>query len=263
MHQSRVVVIAACLAVALIALAARPARAQELEEVIGAEKQLQRGAARSQQSVDRLSDETRRMLDEYRSATRRAQTLSVYNRQVEGLIAAQEEELASLSRQIEDVTGIEREILPLIAQMVRALEDFVELDVPFLLEERRERVVNLKRLMARPDVSASEKYRRVLEAWQVENDYGRAVEAYGGTLKLGDETRSVDFLKLGRVAFLYLTRDGREAGVWDPGSGAWVDASGYSSAIRDGLAMANKELAFDLLRLPVPAPRPVREDVSQ
>ena len=230
------------------------APAQELDPALSGEEQIQREAEQSQKRVERTSDDTQRMLDEYRAAHQQTDTLRVYNEQLQGLIDAQREEIANLGRQIEDVTEIEREILPLMSAMIEALEDFVELDVPFLLDERRARVAHLRELMARADVTTSEKYRRLIEAYQIENDYGRAVDAYRGTLELDGTTKTVDFLKIGRVAFLYLTLDGSEAGAWDVSSKSWTDADDYRGEIRRGLKMANKQAAFDLLTLPLPAP---------
>ena len=127
--------------------------------------------------------------------------------------------------------------------------------MPFLLEERRARVAFLRELMDRADVTVAEKYRRLLEAYQIENDYGRAVDAYRGPLELDGQVLTVDFLKVGRVAFGYLTLDSARAGIWDREAGAWVEVDGeYRRSIRAGLAMANKQASFDLLTLPVAAP---------
>ena len=85
-------------------------------------------------------------------------------------------------------------------KMLDTLEQFVALDVPFLLEERSEpRRELLEEMMARADVTLSEKYRRIVEAYQVEMDYGRTIEAYEGKLGDGDDARTVQFLRVGRV----------------------------------------------------------------
>jgi len=141
--------------------------------------------------------------------------------------------------------------------MINALDQFVSLDIPFLLEERTNRVANLRELSARADVSVGEVYRRIMEAWQIENDYGRAVDTYRETLELGGQTREVDFLKIGRVAYMYITLDGSEAGVWDTQAAAWEDASDYTAGVKQALKMARKQAAFDLVTLPIPAPQEV------
>lgn len=251
------------LALGVSLLLALPVAAQKLDQAIAAEERMNRESKQSQQRIDRISDETQSLFEEYRQTNARIDTLRVYNRQLATLIASQEAEIASLSTQIEEVSSIEREIMPLMEEMIGAIEVFVENDVPFLLEERRTRVENLRELMDRSDVSVAEKYRKIMEAWQIENDYGRAVDTYRGTLDVGGETKTVDFLKIGRVAFLYLTLDDSEARVWDQGSRQWLPANGYRSAIRQGLKMANKQVAVDLLTLPMPAPDRFASEVGR
>ena len=70
--------------------------------------------------------------------------------------------------------------------------------------------------------------------------------------------REVDFLRIGRVALLYQTHDGAITGAWDNAARAWVDlqAGVYHSAVAKGLRMARKQLAPDLLTLPVVAAEP-------
>jgi hypothetical protein len=140
--------------------------------------------------------------------------------------------------------------------MIDTLDQFVGLDVPFLLEERRKRVAGLREMMDRADVTISEKYRRILEAYQVENEYGRTIEAYRAPMPGADGSRTVDFLRVGRVALLYQTLDARESGMWDPGTKAWALLDdGYRAPIRQGLRMARKQVAPDLVEIPVPAPQ--------
>jgi hypothetical protein len=109
-------------------------------------------------------------------------------------------------------------------------------------------------MMGRADVTTSEKFRRIMEAYQIENEYGRTIEAYRASLVAGGRESTVDFLRFGRIALLYQTLDGLEAGVWDQTNGRWEPLnSGYRSAIRAGLKIARKQAAPDLIRLPLPA----------
>ena len=130
----------------------------------------------------------------------------------------------------------------------------VELDVPFLLEERTERVARLEALMIDPTVNDAEKFRKVTEAYQIENDYGRTIESYKGPLDIGGQTRQVEFLRIGRVAYMYQTEDGTISGVWDQDARRWEEADSYKNEIRAGLKIAKKQVAPDLLLLPVSAP---------
>lgn len=207
-----------------------------------------RAARESQQRIDRLDDQTRAMLERYRSASWQAQQLTVYADQLEALVAAQGDEKASLERQIQDMERTERELLPLMQRMVEGLETFIELDLPFLATERGERLASLQRLMADPEANNADKFGRILEAWQIEAEYGRSL----GAERIDVDGRSVEMLRVGRTGLYYLSTDGREAGIWNPDPGRWETLpSRHISAIRHGLRMARDSVAPDLLRLPV------------
>jgi hypothetical protein len=140
-------------------------------------------------------------------------------------------------------------------RMIAALEAFVKLDVPFLIQERTLRLESLQEMMVRSDVTNAEKYRRIMEAYQIENEYGRTIEAYRSTIEREGRESKVDFLRFGRIALVYQSLDGSEAGVWDQETRDWLPLdAGYRTAIRQGLRIARKQAAPDLIRLPLPAP---------
>ena len=238
----------------LLAVSAVMASAEApLEQAVGQRMEGNRARVASQKTIDRFSDETDKLTVEYRGALHQIGSLRVYNRQISGLIASQETEASSLREQLENVALVGRQVTPLMLEMIEALAAFIELDVPFLLQERRARVQALQELMDRADVTDAERYRQILRAYQIENDYGRSIEAYKGELTDGESSRAVDFLRIGRVVLLYQTLDGSETGSWDPDKGAWLPAQDYRSGVREGLRMARKQTAPDLLKLPVPA----------
>ena len=240
-------------ALALSVAAPGPVAAASLDEVMKERASTHQAAAESQATIDAVADDTDALASEYRRTLEQSRALRVYNRQVEELLASQEKEMASLQKQIEEVTVVGREVIPLMLRMIDTLDAFVELDLPFLREERRSRAANLRALMERADVSISEKYRRILEAYQIESEYGRTIEAYRATLEIDGASRTVDFLRVGRVALLYQTLDAQESGMWDSEARKWTALSGgYRSSIREGLRMARKQVAPDLVRVPVP-----------
>lgn len=243
---------------ALLALAGSFVLAQSEDKVDRALQTVEetgKSAAASQDKIDLLSAETRSMLEQYREATWKAQQLEVYNQQMQQLLASQESRRESLQRQVEEVAVTEREITPLMLRMIDALENFVDLDLPFLAQERRERVEKLRAMMTDSAVSTAERFRRVLEAYQVEADYGRSIEAYRGKLAFPDGERAVEFLRLGRTMLYYLAIDRDRGGYWSQAQDEWVALdSDYYSAIETALKVAEEKIAPQLLELPVSAP---------
>src|ERR1700739_92781 len=145
--------------------------------------------------------------------------------------------MASIRGEIREISRTNVEILPLMQDMLSTLGQFVDLDTPFLQDERRERVKKLNDMMPRADVTVSEKFRRIVEAYQIEIDYGRTIESYSGP----PQGKQVDFLRVGRGALLYQAPDGRETGYWDRAKKDWVLDSDYADGVREGLKVARKQ----------------------
>lgn len=208
-----------------------------------------------QREIDQIDDQTQAMLEAYQRLSRELEMLTVYDDQLQQLVASQESEKQSIQQQMAELEQTQREVVPLILEMVQWLETLLDADLPFLPEERRLRIAQLHELMGRADVSIGEKYRRVLEAYQIEMDYSRTIESYRGELKNGNQVRTVDFLRIGRLALYYQTIDRAEVGHWNAKEGRWVALpEQYELQIRNGLRIARQQLAPDLLHLPVAVP---------
>jgi len=238
------------IAIMLLTLNPVMTSAGNLEHAIDTQVKTDVAAQKSQQQIDNLSDATSQMLAEYREALRQTDSLRAYNDQLYKLVVSQKAELESIGLQLRNIESTQRDIVPLMLNMIDTMVQFVELDVPFLPEERQQRVQQLQTLMERADVTLAEKYRRILEAYQVETEYGRTIEAYQGELTIDDSTRTVDFLRIGRVSLYYLTLDGLEAGMWVQQGWQKLDNE-YRHSISQGLKVAKKQLPPDLLVLPM------------
>jgi septal ring factor EnvC (AmiA/AmiB activator) len=244
---------------AVLSVVGLPCNADTVDESARLSEKNNRAEQTTQKRVEKLSDATREMLDEYNALARELDALRIYNEQVERLVASQEEEKLSLAKQMEDIDFTHREVVPLMLRMIDGLDSFVAADVPFLVGERRERVARLREVMDRADVSVAEKYRRILEAYRIEMDYGRTIEAYRDEIEADAESgaarRTVDFVRVGRVGLYFLSLDGKQGGYWDALAGQWEALDGTDRlAVREALRIARKQTAPALLRLPVPAP---------
>lgn len=228
------------------------AAADPLTDAIDRQVEANRASAAAQRNIDELGDQTRRLLDEYRDALRRTETLDAYNAHLRRLVESQRAEQAALERQMTEVEVTRRDLVPLMLRMRETLDRFVQLDRPFLAGERTRRMAELKALMDRADVGDGEKFRRLLDAYRLERDYGGTLEAYRAELKDGGPVRTVDFLRVGRIGLYYRSLDGREAGAWSQKTRRWEKLPADSGpAIRDGLAVARKETPPVLLPIAV------------
>lgn len=233
------------------------AQAQSLNDVIGVQQNRTTLAQESQQKIDAVVDQTRLLEDQYKAVLKEIDGLRIYNQLLQRQINRQVAKMAELNDSIDRVAVVSRQIAPLMLRMIESVTQFVSLDVPFLLEERQARVAQLELLLETQEITVAERFRKVMEAYQIENDYGRTIEAYTGTLNIDGATRNVEFLRIGRIALLYQTADGKLSGAWDQDERKWVELGNeYKNSIRQGLRIANKQIAPDLVLLPVDTPEP-------
>ena len=212
-------------------------------------------AKQSQQNIDEYADNTKNMLHQYRATLRKIESLRTYNDQLDKLTTKQLETVDSLSDQINSIAETQQNIVPLLLRMIEVLEEFVSLDTPFLQEERIARVNLIKNMMDRPDVSLPDKYRRIMEAYQIEMEYGRTIDTITETIQTNNTSSTVEILRIGRLSIFYQTLDGKESGYWDKQSNQWKSLSkDYNRSIAQGIQIAKKQAPPDLIKLPIAAP---------
>tara|TARA_Y100001001_G_scaffold83635_1_gene81802 strand:+ start:3219 stop:4079 length:861 start_codon:yes stop_codon:yes gene_type:complete len=213
------------------------------------------GSKDSQTVVSDFSDETQDLLGQYRLVLQQIDRLIAYNDYVERLIVDQEAQITDIREQLDQFALIERGIVPLMLDSIDTLDKFIDLDVPFLLEERKARVARLRTIMNLSDVTVSEKYRQIMDAYQIETTYGRDIEAYTGLLEIDGVSRQVDFLRIGRTSLTYQTPDQEETGFWNKQDKQWEKLPNkYQNYVTHGLRVARKQVTPNLLELPIEAP---------
>ncbi len=231
--------------------------AQSVDDVLAADQRRLTLAQQSQERINTIVEGTRSLEDEYRAINKEIDGLRVYNRLMKAQTDGQSAVLEDISLSMQQVDVINRQIFPLMTRMIDGLEQSIALDVPFLMEERTERVENLKDIMERSDVSVAEKFRKVMEAYQIENDYGTSSETYEQTLTLADgQTRSYNMLRIGRVGLYFQSEDAKITGRWDNDAREWVVDNSARNEIRKGLRMAKQLIAPEIIVIPVSAPTP-------
>jgi len=259
MHRLKNVLIAALVTVGAISGSVVSVQASTLESILAVGEAKNAAAKKSQGKIDRLADETRDLLGDYKTVVKQVEGLKVYNARLQRQIENQKKRVVEIDASISQVTVIQRQMTPLVIRMIDGLEQFVELDVPFAKEERVQRIGFLRDNLDRADVSVAEKFRGVLEAYNIELQYGRGMDTYRGSIDLGGTQREVDFLRVGRIALVYQTTDGAVSGAWDKSARAWVDlpSGDYDAPIRKGIRIAKKQATIELLNMPIPAPEAI------
>jgi hypothetical protein len=231
--------------------------AQSVDQVLDAGQRRLNLAQQSQERINQIVEGTRSLEDQYRGINKEIDGLRVYNRLMEAQVAGQEATLADIAISVDQVDMINRQIFPLMTRMIDGIEQSIALDVPFLMDERTKRVTDLKDILERSDVTVSEKFRKVMEAYQIENDYGNSVDTYEQSLTLSDgQTRSYSMLRVGRIGLYFQSDDASITGRWDNEARDWVLDDSARNEVRKGLRMAKQLIAPEVIVIPVAAPTP-------
>ena len=229
--------------------------AQTVDDVLVADAKRLQLAQASQERINERVQGTRTITDQYRAINKEIDGLKVYNRLMSAQVQGQEATLEDIKISMDQVDVINRQIFPLMERMIDGLEQSVSLDIPFLLEERINRIDVLKDTLSRSDVSVAEKFRKVMEAYQIELDYGSSAEFYKQSLNLGEDygVRDYNMLRIGRIGLYFQSDNSDITGMWDANVGDWVIDDDHRNEIRKGLRMARQLIAPELMLIPLPA----------
>ncbi len=238
----------------LISLAAAlPVSANSVDQAKAIQNKTNAASAASQNRIDKSSAAAIALQAEIEQLTEQVKNLEIYRNHLQALVDNQQQEMVSLDNQIEEIKDTRQGIVPLMYQMIDGLQRLVEQDKPIRLQARTERLEKLKTLMPRADVSDAEKFRRILEAYQIEMDYGRKLGSYQGQITLNDnDAVDVDILYLGRVALIARNPNASQYWSWDQVNKQWqqLDAS-FKSDVDTAYSLATQQIAPTLLNLPV------------
>ena len=228
-------------------------QAQVLDSTVTRQAKINSESASSQKRVTSLAQQTADLLAEYRAVVRETESLKIYNDQLEKVVMDQRAEVVSINNQLEGLEATNRGVVPLMLEMIETLGLIVEGDMPYRLEDRRARVDRLRNMMDQADVTTSEKYRRIMEAYQGELEFGRTTASYSEALPTTGQT--VDFLRVGRTLLIYQTSDQETTGWFNPTTRVYEELPDrYRLEVKEGIAIAKSEKAPNLVMLPVPGP---------
>jgi hypothetical protein len=228
-----------------------PSNEELLEQAISIEASSSNAAADRQDYINRIDSQIIELIGDIQYLSQQLDLTNIYNRQMQELITSQNNEIESINQQMVELDNTNRGILPKLEEMVLTLESIIQNDIPFLLTERNLRVNELKEILMQSNVSTSEKFRRVFEAYQIENEYGRTVESYRDEISVEDNLYNVEVFRLGRVGLYARTSDGNFNAMYSKKEKIWIKQKGIDSELVTALKIARKELPPSLLKLPV------------
>ncbi|MCP5207237.1 MAG: DUF3450 domain-containing protein [Hahellaceae bacterium] len=230
------------------ALTAAPGITESLQEA----QAMTVDGARSQTLIDQTRHETEQLLQEYRQLSANLQQLAINHRQLSEIHQQQQIELASLETQLAQVTATELDIVPMLFASIDWLETTIANDLPFYSAERQERILRLKKSLLAANISLAERYRRVMEAYQIESEFGYTLDTYRDEITFENQTRQVNMLRVGRLGLYFETLDGKAGGRWDSTSKQWQQVTGDDlKHVKQGILIALKQRPQSLLILPI------------
>jgi len=222
--------------------------------------QAQQTQAELQSRIDNADDATREALRRLRQAKQQADRLGSYNAELAPIVDNQAKRIASEKQALTQIS-VTREALPgEMREMVEQLRAMIEADMPFLRNERLARVNGLNEMLSNDDVSQADKLQRIFSAWRAELAYGREMDQWSGPLdgaqseaaSQGSQlAREVDYLRIGRTGWYYVTPSDQAGGVWSVANAEWEALNSEQiSEVRRGIRIAQDQSAPALLRLP-------------
>jgi len=233
--------------------------ADQIQPLLDIGEQRQNSEQVSQTKIDLMDDDTSLIVNEYKTVSKQIEGLRVYNAQMRKQIDRQEERLKEIDKTMKEAQVMQRQIPPFTRRMLAGIEKSIELDMPFHLAERKERIAFANAAIDNPTVSPAEGLRQVLETFNVEMEYGRKLDNYKDTIEIEGQQREVNVLRVGRLALVYQSSDESLTGAWDNDTDEWVPLdNSYRNPTRKGLKIANRLATVDMLELPIQNPEAVK-----
>ena len=245
----RRVALASAILVLVAASLAAQSDSEDLKGTVDGTIEVEKGTQKLQ---DEWAQEQAELLARYRSAKANVKYLKERIDIEQSKSDALDETIADLERRLAESDRLNSVLLDTLQSVYSRLDTWVHDDLPFLMTERENRLQSLRDELARPDVAGAEKLRRVLEALQIEAQYGATVEVSQEHIMIGDEEILADVLRLGRVSAFWRTPDRKRVGEFDRATRTWIELdSKYGRSIGQAMEMASRMRPIEIIDLPL------------
>lgn len=241
------------LAASAAALVVAGAAHAQLDRALEVARQSTQDGARTQEQINNLADAADNAEREYLAVREQIESQRVFIAQQNVFLRSQENELAGLQSQLERVGNIEVDLAPMMLEMFNALEDFVGSDLPFRMDQRTQRLDNIRDVLGQANVSPAEKYRLLLNAFEIESAYGRSLNAYSEEVMIDGVPQEANILQIGRVAMI--RQVGGDLAIMTNDNQTWRPVpSSMANNVQRAFRIANEVTTPEVFEAPLPGP---------
>ena len=206
----------------------------------------------TQKAEEKWRFEKEKLVAKFEQLLQEQERLQEQKSNLQQQVESTQKRIVAKERQLNDIEQISSQIRPFLDKLVKELGLQIADGLPFLTAERRHRIDKLEKLMTAPDISISEKYRKVMEALLVEAEYGFTIEAKQETIVVESRTQLVNLFRLGRISLFYQSLDQKHCGFYNVAANSWQTLPAtHNREIQSAIDIAAKRRPVEILSLPL------------
>ncbi|MBQ9106048.1 MAG: DUF3450 domain-containing protein [Mailhella sp.] len=259
--SGKIPVCAAALATVLLAVPVYASTADKVQDHV---TKAVRAEAAVQRKIDEWHVQRDDMLEDIRMLKLETQWLELQEKKLRRYVENNQRKIHELEEAQGRYALIAMDLENNLLDQLAELKSIVAADLPFLAEERANRLRFLEETMDDHSLSIGEKYRRFAEALNAEAEYGKKLEMSSLSAQLDGRTTDLIVINAGRVGYYCLTADRKRAGTWSKTSGGFVSGDeAMLDAVRRLEEMASTKHYHDLVSLPLPVAEKTAEGAAR
>jgi len=206
----------------------------------------------SQKELDEWEKERLTLKKQYEMLTKQNDLLTDKSKHLKIQVDSQNALNEKLTRLEKESLRISKEIGPFIDDLNNQMNTFIASDLPFLIDERKNRLSRLNSVLEDSEVSIAEKFRKIMEVLFIEAEYGNTIEVYQDKILFNKENVLGNIFRLGRISLFFLSLDQKNAAYFNVGSKKWTALDPYFiPEIQAAIEIGKKRRPVELLCLPL------------
>ncbi len=168
-------------------------------------------------------------------------------------IESEKKNKAILEKDLERAEKISDTLIPFLEVLYLDLETHVNADLPFAMEERQRRLAFIRSFLDDPLAGLSDKFGRILEAMQIESEYGYSVDVTRQIARdIEGEPAQVRLFRLGRIGLFRVFAKDSRVQKFQKESKTWQDIdAANASELNKAMDIARKKRVSTMVGLPV------------